>query len=728
METEIQEEASALRPALLALGLSAAVVQLTLMRELLCVYCGNELVLGVVLGNWLLLTGLGAWGGRAVAGLKVFATVLWAGLLLLALLPLGTLVAIRVLRHLFFLRGSAVDPTQMVLSCLLVLMPYCVLSGMLLSGCCVRMSQATGDARGLGSAYAWDCAGGLVGGVLFSFALAPRADHFTMLLLPAAILAVVAAGHAYRRRRQGFLVAALFLLGNLTALVFMGDLDAWTTAREFRGQQVVFRGYSPYGRLVVTEQAGQRSFVENGVPIFSTGDPFPKKETVHPVMLQRLKARRVLLLGGGMAGTAAEILKYPIEHLDCVELDPLLIQALRATEAPDTADRALNDPRIRMHLTDARRFVRTTAERYDVVIVDLPDPSTAQLNRLHTREFFEDVHRILTEEGVLSVALAHFENRMTPELEALIAVPSHTLKTVFANVLILPGGQRVHFLGSDGPLTADLSARAAAHPERGFYPEFVRLWYTSERLEDLRLAGSAPARLNRDLNPCLYLYYLVQTLSQYRTRYGLFLGVLAVLLLGVVWRARGTYPGILAAGFSASALNVVVLLSFQTVHGVLYRDLGWLTAAFMGGLALGAGWAVRQAAARSHRLYLGVQLGLAGMAALLPLVLTLLKYAGSTWGEGLSIYVYFPGILALLAALVGAALPLAGQADFSAGVQTAPRLLSADYLGAFFGAMLVSTLLIPLLGVVTVCLITAGLNLLAAGVFLIWRRRHGLQS
>lgn len=49
-----------MKPALFALGFSAVITQLTLMRELLCVYSGNELVVGVVLGNWLLLTGLGA--------------------------------------------------------------------------------------------------------------------------------------------------------------------------------------------------------------------------------------------------------------------------------------------------------------------------------------------------------------------------------------------------------------------------------------------------------------------------------------------------------------------------------------------------------------------------------------------------------------------------------------------------------------------------------------------
>ena len=49
------------------LGLASVITQLTVMRELLGAFAGNELALGAVLGNWLLLTGLGTWLGRALS-------------------------------------------------------------------------------------------------------------------------------------------------------------------------------------------------------------------------------------------------------------------------------------------------------------------------------------------------------------------------------------------------------------------------------------------------------------------------------------------------------------------------------------------------------------------------------------------------------------------------------------------------------------------------------------
>ena len=51
-----------------ALGVSCVITQLALLRELLTVFSGNEIVLGIILGNWFLLTGLGSWLGRRGTG------------------------------------------------------------------------------------------------------------------------------------------------------------------------------------------------------------------------------------------------------------------------------------------------------------------------------------------------------------------------------------------------------------------------------------------------------------------------------------------------------------------------------------------------------------------------------------------------------------------------------------------------------------------------------------
>ena len=82
-----------------ALGVMAVMTQLALMREMLCVFSGNELALGVILGNWLLLTGLGSWLGRTAGRVRHPGRTLALLLLFVALLPLAEVFTLRELRN-----------------------------------------------------------------------------------------------------------------------------------------------------------------------------------------------------------------------------------------------------------------------------------------------------------------------------------------------------------------------------------------------------------------------------------------------------------------------------------------------------------------------------------------------------------------------------------------------------------------------------------------------------
>ena len=70
-----------------------------------------------------------------------------------------------------------------------------------------------------------------------------------------------------------------------------------------------------------------------------------------------------------------------------------------------------------------------------MVILDVPDPSTSQVNRFYTREFFAEVRRILTPDGVLSLSIGHYdEGYLDAEMSRVFATAHRTLKEVFAHV------------------------------------------------------------------------------------------------------------------------------------------------------------------------------------------------------------------------------------------------------------------------------------------------------
>lgn len=706
------------------LGVSAVMTQLVLMRELLGAFSGNELVFGISLGSWLLLTGAGTWLGRSSARLKDPARTLVVGLVLVAIIPLMQVVAVRVLRDFVFLRGAAVGVTGTVLGSLALLFPFCLVSGALLTLACALLDSRVARREGasaIGRVYVADSLGSIGGGILFSFVLVPWLDHFALLCFPAALNLLLAIALARHFRRRLLLASTVIVTAGLAFHVTLIDADDITTAIQHWGQPTVFRANSPYGRLVVTDDSGQLTFYENGVPVISTHNIDQVEETVHYAMSQRPDARQVLLLGGGVAGTAREILRYGVGEVTYVEIDPLIITAGRRFLPENLAD-----ARIKTVATDGRRFVQQTGERYDVVIVDVPDPSTSQLNRFYTAEFYAEVRRILTPDGVLAFALGHYENYVSPGLARLLASAHRTLRLSFGQVRMIPGG-RVFFLASDGPLFLDIAARLE---QRGLATKLVNRHYLDamlapDRLADLDRAVAQPAEINTDFSPALYYYYLRHWLSQFTVRTGFLGGVLLVLLTAYLLGLRTVPRVIFAAGFAAAALEVVLLLGFQVLYGSLYRQVGLVVTAFMAGLAVGA-WRVNRRLDRKAiagfspiRLLLLLSCAIAGLAVLLPFILPQLGrldvLTGSVLvGQGVVLLLTF-----LLAALVGGQFPLAGATGSGEAAVTAARLYSADLVGAALGALLVSTLLIPLLGVTAVCLLTAGLNLVAAAIA--WR-------
>jgi spermidine synthase len=753
-----------------ALGVSCVMTQLALMRELLGAFSGNELVLGVVLGNWLLLLGLGTWlggkwkflpervengpalarkgGGRAPSSLGQLQKPLAVFIvlqLLVAILPLLQVLLLRALRNLIFIRGASVGVGDTVVSALLLLLPYGLAAGCALTLACALLAREQGVA-GIGRVYVADSIGSVAGGILFSFVLVRFFDHASILVFPAVLNLLAGAALGFRAGHKRLAALAGTLAAAIVALAVLVDLDGVSTGWQYWPQYIVARANSPYGKLVVTESDGQFDFIENGIPLTSTRDDQRVEEAVHYAMAQRSGRRKVLLIGGGISGTAREILKYPVSRVDYVELDPVILELGRKYLPENLADN-----RIRIINTDGRWFVRQTAEKYEVVIVDVPAPSTAQLNRFFTAEFFAQVKRVLAPDGVMSFGLGHYENYVSPELARLLASAAQSLHQSFPNVLVLPGGQ-VFFLASNGPLFPDIAARIA---QQGIQTKLMNRHYldamlTTDRMADMQRAIAQPAALNRDLSPVLYYYHLRHWMSQFKSGFGV-LPALWLILVGVyLVRLRGAALVLFASGFAATALELVLLLAFQVLCGSVYHQVGIIVTVFMAGLALGAiisnrpatggaiggtrgiGGASACLAVASERRPVPARrlvsslappngssglaclaFAIAGYALLLAFCLPLLVQAGDTALSNGSIKGIIAALTFLLAVLVGTQFPLANRLAYDGTVAGASRLYTADFAGAFLGAFLVSTLLIPLIGVTGVCLLTAALNLLA---------------
>jgi predicted membrane-bound spermidine synthase len=205
-------------------------------------------------------------------------------------------------------------------------------------------------------------------------------------------------------------------------------------------------------------------------------------------------------------------------------------------------------------------------------------------------------------------------------------------------------------------------------------------------------------------------------MSQFKAGFGVLQTLLLVLLCVYLVRLRGPALVLFASGFAGSALELVLLLAFQVLCGSVYHQVGVVVTVFMAGLALGAVMMNRLMPQANRGSLALLALAVAGYAILLAFLLPLLNRMGGTAGSLVLVKAAIASLTLILAVLVGMQFPLANRLEFDGTVTGASRLYTADFVGAFLGALLASTLLIPLMGVAGVCLLTAALNFLGGAM------------
>ncbi len=751
-----------MRLALAGVGFTSIIAQIVLMRELVATFYGNELLFGLVLMAWLAWVAGGSWGlARLAVSRRVGIGGFAVGLVLAGGLLPAQIILVRDVRSLLGVTpGAFVEFGPMVGAVLVILAPLCLLTGFLFT-LGTRLTVASGGVAG--QAYVWEGVGAVAGGALFSFFLIRWLDPFQTALLVMAVNLVIAANFWLPARRLSSLRAHFLLLCALAPLLLgallLGHSLHQATLR-WQWTDLAFAADSPYGRLIIQARDGQRVFFENGLLAFETQGTFPE-EVVHFPLLAHPTPDRVLLIGGGVAGDLREILKHPVASVTYVELDPLLIEAAQ-THLPPPDAAVLTDPRVNLILTDGRLYVKQAPPNrpstpFTIIILDLPEPSTGALNRFYTQEFFAEARAILEPGGVFALGLPSAENYWSPELTRRNGSVYHTLRTVFPEVLVLPG-EHNFFLASDTSLPADPAVLAERLAGRGIEtrwvtPDYIEYVFTTDRFAGVQreLEAITEVRLNRDLTPISYYYDLALWLSRFYPnlrgafeRAGLIsaqaLGWVVVPLALVVavarWRRNWAIPVAIAGiGLAQMTLEVVILFAFQVLHGYIYAEVSLLVTAFMAGLALGgavSNWLLRyesllpsffsparllrtayrvlrkvggirstQDAVQKETVrwtLIAVQVAIILYTALLPLILS--------WPIPAPTLV-FP-LLALLAGLLtGMAFPLAVALVQGDVGRVAGMLYGADLVGGCLGALLGAVLLIPVLGIPQTCVVIA---------------------
>jgi len=759
------------------LGAYAIVTQVLLIREFFVVFFGNELCVGMIFAAWLGSIFLGALvGSRTVTRARQLLPLFIVLQYLLIALPPAQIFLIRNIRMFLSVSpGGFIAFLPMLGAILAVVFPFTFLIGLLFPyAVTISPTLSKQTATGIGSVYIYESLGSMAGGAALTFYLILHYNpyHIIALFVLLIILNTLFLTHKipekeFRVRLFVFWMVMSGVWAGLTYFQCWSQMESSTVQQRWKsiypGIEMVESTNSRYQNLVIAKMSEQYSIYGNGQYFASFPDPFESAIQAHFILSQHPHPDSVLLIGGGVPGVLREILKHPVKVVHYVELDAELIEVVQKY-LPLEDKEALSDPRVHVFLNDARYFIKQRRYTYDMVLVLLPEPSTAMLNRFYTVDFFREITRILKPDGLLVTGISSSENYLGPEIKHYTASIYDSLAKIFTHVLVTPGEFNYFFASFNAGLaTTDIKTLTERYLKRRinspyFSPYHFQLFLEPERVAFINKAVKTfhVHHLNTDACPITYFYGLILwDLFSGGKKATFFLklanlswewyvvSLLAVLAFRTIFvSTRQRKPlspqlefnclyAIFSTGFAGMGLEVILLFAYQNIYGYLYQEIGIIVALFMAGLAAGAYLMNRlltRSPIKAHKVLLGIEAGITGFCLLLTPALTAvfaLQEGGVIYGELL-----FMTVVLGVGVLTGSEFPLVNeillQAGSSAG-RSAGVVDGLDHLGACLGAALTGTFLIPLLGTTQSSLFIGMLNLLSCsfiGLYLIKKKRN----
>ncbi len=700
-EPEADLDEQRLKLSAFLLGSTSIVAQVILLREFLSVFSGNELVIGLVMANWMILTGFGAWLGKFPLRFHSSFSVVVTGLLLLSVLPFAIAFLINFLKNTVFPIGALIGVVQIFFSSFVLLAPFCLVSGFLFTFIAKSFSEVRRQNES-GTVYGFESVGSVAGGLISGLLFVSVISSFESLLMLCVLNGVILFLISIERKKKAVGWLPLAMAGAAFVLLFFHP-EKHIRSFLYPNQEIEISKDSPHGNIVITRREKMWSVYLNNNLLFDSENFMMNEEAVHFAMLQHSNPETVLLVSGGLSGQIAELKKYKPGRIDYVEDNRWLLALMKDSLAKMT------DKRISVYTADPLRFIRRTQQKYDVAILNLPGTATMHDNRFFTLEFYQLLKQKLSANGVFSFGISSPPNYLNQEAVDLNSTLFVTLKKVFRHVLIFPGEQN-HFLASDGPLAANIAERVRA---AGIETRYVNSYYIDDALlksrsETILATLNTSQQPNQNLKPVLYFQQLTYWMSQFKGNYWLFGLIAGALFLFFFISGNTASQSMFITGFSASGMEILLLFGLQVFFGNIYLLTSFVFAGFMLGLGLGSFFgkqfqeknllAVIQTAIGVYAAVAGFSLFSGGMTSLPDSI----------------IYAVFLLATILIGGLTGFQFAQSGQIQHGNFAETSGKTYSFDLIGSAFGALAVSIFLVPKLGIVGSVGLIAGINLIFA--------------
>ncbi len=405
-----------------------------------------------------------------------------------------------------------------------------------------------------------------------------------------------------------------------------------------------------------------------------------------------------ILVIGGPFTFLKWYLSFPVKSVTYLEHDRVMLKVSIGILKGD--DRTiLQDKRLMIVINDERRYVRRLKKRsYDIVVLNLPLPVNANMNRFYTEEFFYLLRDIIRDDGIVVISLGTSRGYMSRALRMTNGSIYRTLMKVFTHV-VSSSDEYGFFIASMKELNLERELLKERLSIYGLEARFINNAIIDDifnpfRMEIVKKHLSGIEIINSDKRPVSYLYNLAIWFETGGLSSNLLLSlkkgmvmsfmILIFFIFSFMMRRKMESFLIFTTGYSGMSLSISVILLYQSMFGYLYEMIGLLTALYMSGLAIGS--------------YTGRYINNLGryiiitelFLFLLPLFLTIVLV------NELSFYI----LIISLGVAGGLQFVMASSFLLKRGIEDAPaRLYSLDLIGSVIGGITTAVIVVPVTGV-----------------------------
>ena len=722
---------------ILVLGLSGLVAQVLLLRELLISFLGNELILGIILANWVIQEALGVFIiGKYIDRIKDKMSVFIMFQILFSLaLPLMIYLSRTFKSMLGIPFGETLGLSTIFYASFLIILPVSFCHGALFSaGCKIYSLQTKESVSSIGKVYCLETIGTIIGGIISTYFFIPYLNSFQIVFIISLLnLALCLIISRYTSSRILKYITLLLLLSLFYwSSIGLNNTHNQSIDRQWQTQKVLAYRNSVYGNIVVTKKEEQYTFFYNGIPIITT--PYPDitfvEEFGHLPLLFSSHPQDVLIIGSGAGGLINEILKHQIRKIDYAELDPLIIDTLKMYPS-DLTQREMKDGRVKVINLDGRFFVRITANKYDVVLIGLSKPSDLSTNRLFTQDFFSLIKKRLNPDGILALWLPGSLTYLSKELRDLNACILNGLQGTYNYVRIIPGDYNI-FLASASRDILEVNPALITQRinQRGIKANILTPSHLNYRLDYRWLEWfkhssiGATRKVNLDFMPFAVFEMLAIWNKKFSPRLANLLvslqnldlraiSILIFLITLVFFYLFHQKPklarlniaySIATTGFFGMLVNLILIFSFQILYGYLYYKIGILISIFMTGIAVGSIFMAAVLKRIKNALSLFIKLEIIIALFSYCLALTITTFGGRAYYSSL----VFITLFFVAGLLMGLEFPLASKIYLTQKTnigETVGLLYCADLAGGWLAGIFGGIIFLPILGLFNTCMV-----------------------